>query len=380
MKIILIFGAFDPPRKQHIAMVSAARERLKADEVIIFPVEAESENGFPVGREHAEKMIRTAFADEKCAVSQFADGNLFDCIVAAAERFADKKTPEISVFVFSDVLSRLKRNGNCDNKICDALKDAATEGKILTFSGVKPPISAQTKVFTTVFSCAEDVKEQIKNVPSTFIKAEAALGIFDKCLPKRVAEYAAENGVYKTPYSDFLIESLKESRRLHTAGVVSLALTYAQRLKVSLADAYTAAILHDCAKYLVAADWGYETPEGVPEPVVHQFLGAYIAENVLDVKNKDVLNAIRYHTTGRKNMSQLEKIVFLADLLERGRTYEEADALRAAVDKDFESGFVRCVDRMYKYLLSGGGEVYYLTKECRDYYVAQSKNTIKRNQ
>ena len=84
----------------------------------------------------------------------------------------------------------------------------------------------------------------------------------------------------------------------------------------------------------------------MPENVIHQFLGAYIAENVLGICDQDIINAVRYHTTGRTNMSVLEMIVLVADLLEEGRDYEEAPRLRKAVDENFFEGFKLCVKRL----------------------------------
>ena len=61
----------------------------------------------------------------------------------------------------------------------------------------------------------------------------------------------------------------------------------------------------------------------------HQFAGAYVAEKHFGVTDEDVLNAIRYHTSGRPNMSELEKLIFLADMLEEERHYDGVEELRA---------------------------------------------------
>jgi predicted HD superfamily hydrolase involved in NAD metabolism len=78
-------------------------------------------------------------------------------------------------------------------------------------------------------------------------------------------------------------------------------------------------------------------PPNCPSEVAHQFLGEYIAREELGVEDKDVLNAIKYHTTGRDNMSTLEKVVYVADLIEPSRKYEGVNELRKVIDKDFES-------------------------------------------
>ena len=107
----------------------------------------------------------------------------------------------------------------------------------------------------------------------------------------------------------------------------------------------------------------------VPSEVVHQFLGAYIVKTVLGLENEDVINAVKYHTTGRANMSNLEKLTFIADLIEPTRSFTGVEELQRAVFNDFESGFKLSVSELYKFLLKKQSPVYYLTGECYNYYV-----------
>lgn len=130
-----------------------------------------------------------------------------------------------------------------------------------------------------------------------------------------------------------------------------------------------AALLHDVAKYLNPDDYeGFCCDKNCPPSVVHQFLGAHVAENVLGISDEEVLGAIRWHTTGRPNMSLLEKIVFVADLLEPGRTFDGVEDLRRAVERDFESGFRRCVHELLLFLQKGDGCVYQTTVETDKFF------------
>jgi nicotinate-nucleotide adenylyltransferase len=65
-------------------------------------------------------------------------------------------------------------------------------------------------------------------------------------------------------------------------------------------------------------------------------LAAKIAEKKFGVRDKDILNAISYHTTGRKDMSQLEKIIYLADCIEPNRTYDDTDIVRELTYKNLD--------------------------------------------
>ena len=150
---------------------------------------------------------------------------------------------------------------------------------------------------------------------------------------------------------------------------MNLAKTYAKRLGEDVNKAVKAAMLHDVAKYLDYKNYpDFSLPDGVVENVIHQYLGAFVAEKVLGITDEDLLNAIRFHTTGRIGMSRLEMIILIADLLEDGRDYDEAPILRKAVDKDFFEGFKLCVKRLIAYLLKSETPIYHLTLDCYNYY------------
>ena len=112
----------------------------------------------------------------------------------------------------------------------------------------------------------------------------------------------------------------------------------------------------------------FTPPINVPDSVIHQFLGAHICKTVLKIPYDNVINAVCYHTTGRKNMSNLEKIVFIADLIEENRNFSGVDEIRKRIDENFETGFAFAVKELYKFLKNQNNKVYYLTKECAEFY------------
>lgn len=219
-------------------------------------------------------------------------------------------------------------------------------------------------------------------VSSTLVREYLKLGVSPVGLvPESVCEYIKAHNLYLIDDKNyaFLRENSTPARLKHTAGVIFLAREYAKRLGLNEQKAALAALLHDVAKYLdynnykdfdiekIAAEHGEKS---VPKPVIHQFLGAHVAKNVLKITDEEVLSAIRYHTTGRKNMSALEKVIFVADLLEPSRDYDEVEELRAAVNSDFEKGFLLCVKRIHKYLKRDGAPLF-LTDAVYDYYVKE---------
>lgn len=70
----------------------------------------------------------------------------------------------------------------------------------------------------------------------------------------------------------------------------------------------------------------------------HSIAGAIYCEHELGVTDKDVLNAVRYHTSGRGNMSILEKVVYMADLTSAERNYPDAEYTRNLTDKSLDEG------------------------------------------
>ena len=100
---------------------------------------------------------------------------------------------------------------------------------------------------------------------------------------------------------------------------------------------------------------------------MHQFTGAYAAENTFGIKNRDILNAIKYHTTGRENMSDLEKLIFLADLLEAARDFPGIGALRNLFERDLNGCLAAALEHQINYLKSSGAQICRLTERAREY-------------
>ena len=138
---------------------------------------------------------------------------------------------------------------------------------------------------------------------------------------------------------------LTEHRYTHSLGVMETAEKMAKTFNVDVENAIVAGLLHDCAKQIdrqvqlkMCKERNIELDEikkSAPS-LVHADLGASVARTEFGVTDDDVLSAIKYHTLGRKNMSDLEKVLFLADVIEPNR-------------RDFE-GLLELRDLCYKNL------------------------------
>lgn len=121
---------------------------------------------------------------------------------------------------------------------------------------------------------------------------------------------------------------LDRDRYQHTLGVAYTAACLAMKYGEDLDRAYIAGLLHDCAKYIADGEritlcrkWGisYSRAESRSPQLLHAKMGAYLAEHEYEITDQGVLSAIRYHTTGRPDMTLLEKIIYVSDYIEPNR-------------------------------------------------------------
>ncbi len=175
-----------------------------------------------------------------------------------------------------------------------------------------------------------------------------------------------------------LRKELKSRRFSHTLGVeytsVCLAMKYGEDLK----KADLAGLLHDCAKELPGKKLlkicreNNETISEIEERnpfLLHGKAGACMARDVYGVTDEIILNAIRYHTTGRPDMTLLEKIVFTADYIEPGRNHApNLDSLRKLAFEDLDRAVFEILEQTLDYLREKNSEIDPKTIQTRDFY------------
>jgi len=164
----------------------------------------------------------------------------------------------------------------------------------------------------------------------------------------------------------------------HTLGVEFISAALAMRYGASVTDAQTAGLLHDCAKCLsdeksisICEKHGIEITETERKNpfLLHAKTGAYLAGKKYGITDKDILNAIRNHTTGRPGMSLLEKIVFVADYIEPGRKQApNLEEIRKLAFQDIDRALVKILGDTLEYLNSGQGDVDPMTRTTWEYY------------
>ncbi len=137
-------------------------------------------------------------------------------------------------------------------------------------------------------------------------------------------------------------------------------------------------LLHDCAKdypesmrLRFCKEYKVKTDEIMNKQtdLIHPFLGAEVAKREYQVLDEDVLNAIRFHTTGRPNMSLLEKIVFIADYIEPNREkFGGLDEARRLAYLDLDKAMVYILENTIEYVKARGRMLHPLSLEALEYY------------
>ncbi len=140
---------------------------------------------------------------------------------------------------------------------------------------------------------------------------------------------------------------MNEHRFEHSLNVAERAVFLAEKYGADPEKARFAGLIHDCCKGIPAKEQleiiknvGTELDEDtLASPALwHSIAGAVYAEHEFGVTDEDVLNAVRYHTSGRGNMSILEKVVYMADLTSAERNYPDAEYTRNLTDKNLDEG------------------------------------------
>lgn len=153
----------------------------------------------------------------------------------------------------------------------------------------------------------------------------------------------------------FMKENLKESRYKHSLGVEKMAVKLAGIYGADADKAAFAGRYHDIAKCFddEAMDESvkkYSLDESlIGNPALaHSKVGAAMLEHEFGVKDEDILNAVKYHTTARKDMSLLEQIIFVADVVEENRTYPDLKYYQDLAARDLD----QCTLEILEYTIS----------------------------
>ena len=178
-------------------------------------------------------------------------------------------------------------------------------------------------------------------------------------------------------------EKLPERRYKHSLNVANCAVKLSELYGYDKEKAYIAGITHDCAKYLNKEEVKYyvdkykivlDEVEKDNLALSHSLIGSYIAKYEFKINDEDIINAIKYHTTGKEDMSLIEKIIYIADSIEEDRDFPGVEELRTLVyNKELDKALFTSFNNTIKFVIDNNQVIHNRTVNARNYLI---KNKI----
>lgn len=389
MRIAVYGGSFDPPHRGHVEAARVAAETLGADRFLIVPdreAPHKELSGDGPSPEERLALCRLAFAGipgaEISDVELRREGKSYTADTAE-QLLAENPGAELTLVLGEDMLRCFEDwyryrylLSNCELAVLPRPEEDGDELRALR-GRFERQYGARIRILT--FEPVEASSREIRGrLPRRLGADELPEAVYAEIIRRRW--YGAQ------PELSWLREKvyegyLKESRIAHVAGCEAEAVKLALRWGEDAELAAEAAILHDitkklkpqeqlnlCEKYAIIIN---HAMLNAPE-VIHAVTGAAMARELFGV-NDEVYGAIRWHTTGRPDMTNLEKIVYLADAVEPTRSYPSVERLRSLAEEDLDAALLETMERTLERIRGLGGEPCPDTVEAAAWY-AQRKN------
>ncbi len=388
-KIAVMGGTFNPIHIGHLVAAEAVRRELGIERVIFIPTgNAPHKENDPMYNEHRYLMtVLATVANPYFEVSRTE---------------IDRTGKSYTIDTIKEL--RLKYGEDCNIYFitgADAIeqiltwKDPEELLSICRFVAVTRPGYDRTRLEKAINTLKQKYKGNIEflevpalSISSTDIRNRVAAGKTIKYLvPEAVEKYILKFGLYFPEYPrSALISHINEDLRniltpkrfKHTQGVAEEAVKLAHIYNEDEDKAYLAGLLHDCAKCYTDEEklqlcHKYNVPldrviKKQPD-LAHSFLGGAMAKAEYGVEDEDIINAICYHTTGRANMSLLEKIIYIADYIEPNREYFPGlEEVRQLAYTDIDKAVERSLQNTIEHNINKKRIIHPLSAAALEYY------------
>lgn len=376
-KIGIYGGSFNPPHLGHVLAAKEFRRVLGLDALLLIPAAVPPHKqlaaGSPDGKTRAE-LLRLAMDDLPFAQvdeqelereganytvdtvralrAKYPSDTLYLCMgTDMFETFASWRKPE-EITSMAAVAMAHRVDADREKLALLASEFEAAFGK--------PPVF---------------VENDFMEISSTHVRRLLILGGAEAFVPPQVLKKIRELGLYGTdlcrkdlPFDRLKEESLRLHKKKRVAHVIGCSETAKQLALIHGADpvdAERAGILHDITKALTGADqlrlyerYGIIISdfERAHTKLLHAVTGAAVAAEVFG-ENENVCTAIRWHTSGRADMSVLEKIIYIADYMEPNRDFPGVDRLRELAFTDLDAAMLMGLRMTAEHLREQGAEM-----------------------
>ncbi|MDD4376962.1 MAG: bis(5'-nucleosyl)-tetraphosphatase (symmetrical) YqeK [Eubacteriales bacterium] len=179
---------------------------------------------------------------------------------------------------------------------------------------------------------------------------------------------------------EYIDKNFSQKRKEHTEGVVKTAIELARIYGEDEEKAEIAALFHDMFRGSSESVLNYYVKHLNLDPkyidncnLAHGKIASVIMERDYGIKDKDIINAVSYHTTGRAGMSKLEKIIYIADAIEPGRNYPGVLELRKLAYENLDKACEESLKHTIEFVESKGQYLDIDTLLARDYLEKRRK-------
>lgn len=399
LKIGIYGGTFDPPHIGHIAAAQAAMETLALDRLLLIPTFIPPHKALPAGAASPAQrrdmaVLATAELGKKAEVLDVelrreGPSYSWETLCMMKNQFPED---ELWLLMGSDMFLTLQDWREPQRVMSMAHIGAFSrrkDGEEAVFARQKAFLERKFGADVTVIPNPQGVE-----LSSTEVRQALAQGGGADLLPPAVYGYVLRERLYSTKKAltgltpdelrPIALSYLKPKRMPHVLGTEQEAVRLARRYGGDEIQARIAALLHDCTKKLdmdrqlsLCRHYGIDLDplEQVSLKLLHSKTGAAVARDKFGV-SEEIYNAIYYHTTGKADMTLLEKIIYLADYIEPSRCFPGVDELRRAVHTDLNEGLYRALLDSVKELQGYGSPVHPHTREALDSIRSEIGGTI----
>ena len=364
----ILGGTFDPIHKAHTSIAMLAKEALALDEIWLLPDGDPPHKRIQAGGEDRLRMAELAargypgFRAIDIEVRRQGTTYTVDTL-----RQLRAESPE-RMFVYiigGDTLDKLPfwHEAEALPALCEIAVIAREERGRAANCSLEEELRAQAEDLMARYGfCIHVIPGGNSAVSSSDIRRRVARGLPTKSmLAPSVARYIEEKGLYRDARIDRLREKLTPQRYRHTLGVEEAARRLARRYGADEDKAAEAALFHDCAKCAytreemleICEKGGIELVDNEREitSILHAPAGAALARSEYGVTDPEVLDAIRWHTTGHAGMTLLAKVVFLADAIEPYRKpYPGIEKIRRLARKGLDEAVCQSARETQKHV------------------------------
>lgn len=176
---------------------------------------------------------------------------------------------------------------------------------------------------------------------------------------------------------EYVKKNLSEKRFIHTQGVAATAKDLAKHYNENELYAEMSGYLHDIAKELSLEEMNEITKEldiddyiRSSKAMMHAIAGAELANKLFEIPS-EVYSACYYHTTGRENMTKLEKIVFISDMIEPSREFSGLDEIKALAKTDLSKAVLASLNSTICHLVKTNKKIHYPSIKTRNFLLTE---------